>query len=210
MTIRKEELDALRARVAGVLSPYRMAHTLGVEEMAARLAALYAPDKADLLRAAALLHDVTKEKEDAAQLALLADAGITLRPDEAAAPQIWHAITAPLAIVRDYPAFALPPLLSAVRWHTTGRADMTLEEAILYLADMIEEGRRFPDCVALRNAFWQADPAAMPREARIAHLRSVLLLSFDTTIEKLRKSGREASLDTAAARQYLALQAPAW
>lgn len=201
--ITEQTLHALRARVTQGLSPYRAAHTLGVEEMTARLAALYAPDDALWLRAAALLHDITKEQSDEAQLVLLARHGIALRPDEAATPKIWHAITAPLYIADNLPEFALPPLLSAVRWHTTGREGMTLSEAILYLADYIEEGRSFADCVALRKAFWGADPAAMDTAARNAHLLSILVRSLEMTLADIGKSGGTACLDTLAAAEEL-------
>ena len=107
----------------------------------------------------------------------------------------------PLIIPREYSAFADPELISAVRYHTTGRADMTLTEALLYLADYIEEGRKFEDCVALRRAFLDADPAAMSPALRRAHLRNVLLLSFDNTLSDLQASGGSVCLDTLAARE---------
>ena len=55
----RESLRAQNAR--GEMSDKRYGHTLEVEKMAARIGALYAPDKINVLRAAALLHDVTKE-----------------------------------------------------------------------------------------------------------------------------------------------------
>ena len=59
--ITEEKIEGLRARVKALLSPKRWLHTSEVEKMAARLAELYCPQKANLLRAAALLHDITKE-----------------------------------------------------------------------------------------------------------------------------------------------------
>ncbi|MBO5842217.1 MAG: HD domain-containing protein, partial [Clostridia bacterium] len=51
----------LRERVTADMSPKRARHTLAVEQMAARLYVLYCPEKEQMLRIAALLHDVTKE-----------------------------------------------------------------------------------------------------------------------------------------------------
>ena len=201
--ITEKELSSLRERVSARISPYRMAHTLGVEEMTARLAALYAPEDALWLRAAALLHDITKEEGNARQLELLAKGEVTLRPDEAASPKTWHAITAPLVIAAEFPAFAAEPLLSAVRWHTTGHAGLTLCEAIVYLADYIEDGRRFADCVALREMFWRAEPAKMDAMARRRHLCNILLHSFDMTIDDILSAGGTVCLDTLAAREDL-------
>jgi predicted HD superfamily hydrolase involved in NAD metabolism len=194
-------LDALRAAVSCEIGEYRMAHTLGVERAAAELAALYCPEKANLLRAAALLHDVTKELTDADQLNVFAANGITLRPDEAASPKVWHGMTAALLIPARYPDFADAELILAVRWHTTGHAGFTLTEAIVYLADLIEEGRRFPDCVAAREYFWGADPERMTPAARRSHLRNTVLLSLENTLSRLQ--GDAVCLDTLAARDAL-------
>jgi hypothetical protein len=153
----------------------------------------------EMLRAAALLHDCTKEYDTAHTLALLSQAGISLRADEQSTPAIWHAITAPIEITRSYPAFATPALLSAVRWHTTGHAGMTVCEAILYLADVIEAGREYPACVALRAQFWGADPAGMPPDARRAHLADAVLASLQGVRESLLRKGQPVCADTLAA-----------
>ncbi|MBQ3064504.1 MAG: HD domain-containing protein [Clostridia bacterium] len=197
------DLTALQTAVAERMSPYRFTHTLGVADMAARLAALYCPDEGEMLRAAALLHDITKELDDEAQLALLQRAGIALRADERSSPKIYHGITAPLVIVRDFPDFATDALLSAVRWHTTGRAGMTLTEAILYLADYIEEGRTFPDCVALRERFFAVHPEKMTRTARLLHLAEVVRISLEMTVADLTAAGAPVCADTLAALSWL-------
>lgn len=192
----ERELMQLREQVAAQMSCARFAHTRGVEEMAAQLAALYCPGQEGLLRAAALLHDITKEYDNKAQLALLDACGIPLREDERKAPKIWHAITAPPVILREYPAFAHPVLLSAVRWHTTGHVGMTVEEAILYLADVIEEGRQYPACVALRQRFFAPQPEKMPPEVRRLHLYRVVLESLRSMMVSLAEKGQGACLDT--------------
>ncbi|MBE6703578.1 MAG: HD domain-containing protein [Ruminococcaceae bacterium] len=196
-------LAALRESVARRLSPYRMAHTLGVEETVARLATLYCPENGALLRGAALLHDLTKELSEVEQKGVFAANGVELRPDEAASPLVWHGMTAALIIPAEYPAWADPVLISAVRWHTTGRRHMTLADALLNLADCIEPGRQFADCVALRHAFWDPDPAAMTEKERRRHLRDVLLLYFENTLSKLRQRGGVICLDTLAAVEDL-------
>lgn len=201
--ITAQMLNGLRGRMAALLSPYRMAHTLGVEEMAARLATLYCPEKELVLRAAALLHDLTKELKNGEHLAIFQAHGVTLRPDEQASPKVWHGMTAALEIPARFPDFADPELIKAVRWHSTGHANMTLPEAILLLADYMEEGRSFPDCIALRNRFFKVEPAAMTLPERRRHLRDILLLSFDYTLSELQASGSSVCLDTLAAREDL-------
>lgn len=199
--VTEEALSRLRVQVEGMLSPYRFAHTKGVEDMIARLAALYLPEREGMLRAAALLHDITKELPHEKQEEILAAHGISLRPDEAASPKILHGITASLLIPAAFPDLAHGELLSAVRWHTTGHADMTVFEALLYLADYIEEGRRFDDCVHLRKAFFDAAPESMDKTARERHLWSVMLAALSLTVSGLERKGAPICLDTLAAKE---------
>ena len=61
LTFGDRELTALREAVVNRLSQKRYTHTAAVEDMVIRLATLYCPEKIPTLRAAALLHDLTKE-----------------------------------------------------------------------------------------------------------------------------------------------------
>ncbi len=199
------ELDALRERLASEMSPKRFKHTVAVEAMVTRLATLYCPELTDLLCAAALLHDMTKEYDIATQLEMCHYLGIPTKPGDEFAYKTLHAKTAAALIPDNYPAFAHETVISAVRWHTTGRAGMTLPEQLLYLADYIDDSRLFPDCVRLRNYFWTAEPARMSAEERLVHLRRTLIMSFDMTIRALVNEGAVISTDTTDARNELAL-----
>ena len=196
-------LDRLRESVSGEMSEKRFRHTAAVEKMAARLGELYAPDKIDILRAAALLHDITKEYSSEKQLQICRKFGIIISKQDILTPKTFHAKTAAALIPTRYPEFADPEVISAVRWHTTGRADMSLLEKIVYLADYIDESRTFPDCVALRNLFWDAAPQSMSPEEREAHLDRVLIRSFDMTLAGLIEEGAPVSEDTFSARNSL-------
>ncbi len=198
-------LDALRRTVSSQMSPKRFAHTAAVEDMVARLAELYCPEQESLLRAAALLHDITKEYDTATQLELCHRLGIPTTDADRLAYKTLHAKTAAALIPENYPAFNLEGVISAVRWHTTGRAGMSLPEQLLYLADYIDDSRLFPDCVRLRNLFWRENPTAMSPEKRLAHLRRILILSFDLTIRALLSENALISTDTADARNELVL-----
>jgi len=196
-------LERLRQCVCATMSPKRFAHTLGVEQTVAQMAALYCPEKTGMLRAAALLHDCTKEYDEKRTREVLVRAGVKLRPDERESPQIWHAITAALEIPHLYPDFADMELLSCVRWHTTGHENMTVPEAILYLADVIEPTREYPACVALRKRFFDADPAAMDEEARAVHLCDALRASLVGVRESLMAKNAPVCADTLSAIEYL-------
>ena len=208
--ITEQKLSELRETVLLKMSPKRFRHTAAVEEMVARLCALYCPEMTAKLRAAALLHDVTKELTLAEQVALSAKLGLEVKESDLLSPKTFHARTAAATIPLEFAEFSDPVIMEAVRWHTTGHANMTLCEKLLYLADYIEAGRRFADCVALREAFWSAEPQKMDADARLAHLYRVLLRSFDFTLSDVEKAGGQPCLDTLAARQDIAnrLQLP--
>ncbi|MBE6620718.1 MAG: HD domain-containing protein [Ruminococcaceae bacterium] len=202
-SISEAMLDELRQSLASKMSPKRYVHTCAVEEMVGRLCALYCPEAKVELRAAALLHDLTKEESLQNQLQMCREFGIMVRSEDILAPKTFHAKTAAELIRRDYPAFATETVLSAVRWHTTGHADMTLTEQLLYLADYIDDSRKFPDCVRLRDYFWGAQPERMDEASRLSHLRDTLILSYDMTMRNLLAESVPISPDTVLSRNDL-------
>ena len=202
-----DQLDSLYASVKESMSEKRFRHTAAVADMAVRLGELFAPDKVDILRAAALLHDITKEYSTEKQLQILGDFGIMITEQDILTPKTLHAKTAALLIEHRYPEFADSEVIQAVRYHTTGRAGMTMTEKIVYFADYIDDTRTFPDCVMLRESFWSAAPEQMSEEDRQEHFRGLLVLSFDKTIEALILGGSIISEDTLAARNDLILEA---
>lgn len=203
MIITEEMLDALRRQVSEGMSLRRFVHTAEVEKMAAYLGSIYEPDKIPLLRAAALLHDVTKEYPQETQIELCREYGVELEADAYFAPKTLHARTAAAIIPDKFPSFADAEIISCVRYHTTGRADMTLSEKLIYLADYIDMSRTFEDCVKLRNYFLGAEPEKLSESERLAHLNNTLILSFDMTLRILAEEGTPISLDTMAARNQL-------
>ncbi len=201
------DLAALRDGLSG-LSEKRRRHVLAVEDMAVRIGAVYLPGRGPelLLRAAALLHDATKEYGTDRHLEILGRHGVRPTATELAAPKVLHAMSAAALIPEQWPRFALPQVVSAVRWHTTGRADMSMYEKIIYLADYIDDSRTYPECVRLREMFWGPDPASMDPAGRAEHLRRVLVASFDATFLGLAEEGRPFHPATVEARNWLVMQ----
>lgn len=202
-TITEQMLDMLRTRVTAMMSGKRATHTLAVENMICRLGKLYCPEYIPELQAAALLHDITKEESLEKQLQLCHEFGIMVKSEDRLAPKTFHAKTAARLIERDFSEYATDVVVSAVRWHTTGRACMTVCEQLLYLADYIDDSRKFPDCVRLRDFFWSAHPEEMNEIERKSHLRETLILSYDMTIRNLMAEGVTISVDTVEARNSL-------
>lgn len=200
--ITDEMLNTLREQVREYLTEKRYTHTLSVEAEAEKLAALFLPTETNRLRAAALLHDITKRLNLEKQLQLCQNFGIIITNDETKASKLLHAKTAAALVSRDFPQFADSRVLSGIRWHTTGRAGMSLFESIVYLADYIEPTRTFADCVMLRCFFWEKIPAAADADSRMEVLRQTMVLSFDMTIRQLLAEGALVDRDTIEARNW--------
>ena len=201
--ITEKMICELRDRIKGMMSEKRSYHTLAVEQMAIRLGRIYAPDKLEVLRSAALLHDITKEIKSDGQIELCGQLGINLTESDILAPKTLHARTAAAVIPRDFPEFAEPEIISAVRWHTTGRAGMTILDKMIYLADYIDDSRKFEDCVKLRNYFFDFDFDNATHDQKIMHLGDTLIISYDMTIKSLIENNAPISKDTFDARNEL-------
>ncbi len=199
-------LNELRGQIMASMSPKRFFHTAAVEQMIERLCALFCPELTMPMRAAALLHDMTKELPPQEQLSLCAQYGLVVSASEQLSPKTLHARTAAERIRHEMPHFDDPIIVNAVRWHTTGHAGMTLTEKLLYLADYIDDSRTYPNCVLLRRYFFGADPQSMSKEERLTLLRETLILSYDFTLKDLLEDGKPVALDTIMARNELILE----
>lgn len=191
------DIAKLAERVKPYLAEKRYAHTVAVAEEAVRLGEIYLPDKIGSLQASALLHDITKRADFQKQLQYCEEFGIITGSDDMLSPTVFHAITGAALAERDFADIVDEEILSGIRWHTTGRAGMTVFDSIIYLADYIEPTRTFDDCIRVRRCFWDGI-----REGREKYevLRDTMILSFDLTVENLLREGALIDRETIAAR----------
>lgn len=201
MDIAPTVLDALRERARATLSHGRYTHTLGVERCVCRLGERLLPEAIPALRAAALLHDITKEYTPEEHRALCEAFGISLPEEALSMPALMHAFTAPLYIRRELPSLACEPILSAIACHTVGRADMTLFDKILFVADYVEDGRTYPACVAVRQHLF-ASLSDAAQDAQHA-LDEATLAALENTVSALLSRGKPISVETVMARNAL-------
>ena len=202
----EEMLSYLRESVKNEMGEKRYFHTLEVEKMAARLGEIYAPEQISMLRAAALLHDITKERTTEEHIAICENAGEVVSLGDRKAPKMFHSRTAALVIPSKYPEFDTPEIISAVRYHTTGRENMTLAEKIIYLADYIDMSRKYGDCVELREFFFDFDFENADEQSKISHLNDTLIMSYNLTIKGLLEENKHIAQTTFEARNYLILE----
>ena len=165
----------------------RWQHVQGVISTAIVLAKRFGadPDKAEL---AAILHDLAKywpvDRMEEAIREEGADLGILSYDKE-----LWHAPAGAYISRRDYGVTDIE-VLDAVRYHTSGRAGMTLLDKVVCLADYMEPGRDFPGVDGIR-------------ELAENDLDAALRAGFDSTIRFLLEKGKVIYPLTLAARNDL-------
>ena len=194
-----ETIEYLKSEVRKYVSDWRYAHILAVETEAVQLASVYCPEKTEKIRVAAILHDITKDFNTEKQLNLCEKFGI-IENDSHLYPKILHSFTGAEWIRREYPSLVDEEIISAVRWHTTGRENMSLTECIIYLADYIEPTRRFEECIRLREYFYSRLHAADSDKWR--ELCETMLESLNRSITDLMQSGAAIAPDTVRARDW--------
>jgi predicted HD superfamily hydrolase involved in NAD metabolism len=130
------------------LTEHRYQHTIGVMETAIRLAQQYGedPKKAEL---AAIFHDYAKfrDKEEMKSIIQEQQLGDELLQFNS---ELWHAPVGAYLAEKEA-GIHDPEILDAIRFHTSGRPNMTMLEKIVYLADYIEPGRHFPGVDEVRK-----------------------------------------------------------
>lgn len=140
----KTYLADLRQR----LDEYRFTHSVNVAATCRELAVRYGedPEKAYY---AGLLHDIFKNEPKEKLLSFFEENGIALTACERSAPKLWHAMAGSVYLQKTY-GFD-DDFIRAVRYHTTGRADMSLLEKILFCADFISAERDYPGVEDMRE-----------------------------------------------------------
>ncbi len=154
----KTDRAKLIAAVRSRLSARRFEHVLAVAETAARLASRYGAD-AERAWLAGLIHDYARELPPAEAVRLAAARGLLERVDEPSVALLHALLGAELA--REELGIEDEQVLRAVACHTTGEAAMTTLDKVVYLADVIEPGRRFPGVERLRDLAWRDLDAAV-------------------------------------------------
>ncbi len=173
--------------VVRLLNPNRVAHVLGCRDTAVKLAQRWGADETDAARAG-ILHDITKALDGPLQLTLCDGYGKILSDFSRKYPKTLHALTGSLVAERIFGENEA--VVSAICSHTTGKADMTLLEKIIYVADYMEPCRDFPGVEQLRElAFTDIDAA--------------LKLGLNMTLEHLARQGSEVSPESRDALAWL-------
>lgn len=175
--------EKMEYRLKKELDHQRYEHTLGVEKTAREMARAFGEDE-EKAALAGLLHDCAKCMPLAQMIKAAKREDIDPVMKESKA--LMHAL-AGCCTARDVYGVQDEDVLSAIRWHTTGHAQMTRLEKIIYLADMIEPNRKpYPGLEALRALCFTNLDEAMHTALRMS-------------LEHVQEQGKTLHPDTLAA-----------
>lgn len=184
----KKYIDYLKE----TLDDYRFNHSLNVADMCKKLACVndYDVDKAYLC---GLLHDVCKNDSKEKMLQIFQKFGIMLDDVQSKVFLLWHSIAGSL-FIQDKFSIHDNEIINAVRFHTTGKENMTKLEKILFLADYISDDRNFEGVVELRKFAENND------------LDSAIFECLKFSINELITNQKPIHIDTIKAYNYMCLE----
>ncbi len=194
-----ERRFALICRLLEKVGEKRALHTLAVEREVFSLSRWMGVSDPGPLCLAALYHDLTKSCSVEEHLALCREENVAVTEEDLRCPAVLHGISA-FALAKREGELTQEALL-AIRYHTTGRENMSLAEKILFFADYIEETRSQEPCRTLRECFYRQ----MPRDLKERHrwLDTCIRKAMDDTLLYLKEKKQTFHPLTLQARESL-------
>ena len=145
-----KELRRYEQTIKPLMGNKRFKHSVNVAEMCLTLAKKFGADE-DKAYTAGILHDCQKEADKALMLSEAEKSGYYIDPVEKDCFKLWHGI-AGAYYVKNTLKITDEDILNAIRFHTVGRANMTVVEKIVFLADMVSAERDYPHVEKYRAA----------------------------------------------------------
>ena len=182
------EYNSIKEYLSNTLSAKRFDHSEGTAKTAEKLAIIYKEDsqKAYL---AGLVHDCTREIDILVQNNMIEALGIAADELTIASKELLHALSAEYLLINQFNIFD-KEIITAVKFHTTGRENMSLLEKIVFLADVIEPTRNFPGINYIR-------------QLAIENIDEALLAAFESSIKFLLGKREMIHPNTFLARNYI-------
>lgn len=140
MTLMNHEHTFIQNELKKELDEPRYQHTLGVMYTASAMAMCHGADLTQALTAG-LLHDCAKCIPADEKIRMCKEHEIPVTDIEYANPGLLHAKLGAYLAEEKY-GILDPVILDAIRYHTTGRPEMTLMDKIIYISDYMEPGRK--------------------------------------------------------------------
>ena len=177
--------DLIKDKLIEDIGQDRFLHCLRVEETAIILGEKYNID-INKVKTAAILHDCAKFKEKKNLLKMACEFDIILDDVQKINLELIHSPLGAKIAQKKY-GVEDQEILDAIKYHTTGRKNMTMLDKIIYIADYIEVGRDFPGVDRVR-------------EMVMLDLDAGILLALENTIKYLMEKNMLIHVDTINAR----------
>ena len=132
--------EDLYNEVKKTLSEKRFKHSEGVVERALEYAEIYNVDK-EKVKLVAIAHDIAKEFSEEENQKYINDYNIELDEAERFNKNLIHAKIGAYICKNKYQF--TDDMVQAVRYHTTGKENMSMLEKVIYLADATEKNRNY-------------------------------------------------------------------
>lgn len=131
------------------LTEKRFIHSLNVADSSKELAKIYGYDE-EIAYTAGLIHDCCKDTPAGLQLSYLLENSAELTEIEISTPKLYHAMCGSIYIKKEF-GIQNEDIINAVRYHTTGRKNMSLLEKIVFIADFISAERDYDGVEIMRE-----------------------------------------------------------
>lgn len=174
---KEEYINLIKSR----LSEYRFHHSMCVAEKAVELAKKHKLNEEKAF-VAGILHDIMKEESLESQRQVIEQNGYKMTELELQSPNVYHQMSG-AEYVKNELEIDDEDIIGGIRYHTTGRADMTEFEMLIYLADFTSEDRNYPDVDIMRA---ETDKGFL----------NGMLYSLRYTISKLANQSKQIHPDT--------------
>lgn len=186
----KEMFDYLKKN----LKESRLKHSISVSETAIELATIYGQN-IEKARIAGLVHDCAKNLSDEQLIKVATEHKIEIDEVSKQSPQIIHGLVGS-KIARDVMEIYDEDILNSIKYHTTGRKNMSILEKIIFISDYIEPLRKF-------NGIEEERSLEDIRSLSKVNLDAAVILSLENTIKYVISQKLLLHIDTIDARNYL-------
>ena len=166
------------------LDDSRLQHSRNTAKVAVELARKYGADEHKAL-VAGLLHDVAKGVCQNGMLNVAEQYHVDADEVEKANPELLHGKLG-AAMVKTDLGISDDEILSAIRWHTTGRANMSLLEKIIYLADLIEPSRSLQTSTRYAACIPDIETCSSPKSRCICYGQGFTRTNSGSTISRIQ------------------------
>lgn len=183
------EINEIKEKLKTMLPEKRLIHSLSVVDESIKLSKIYNLDSNKCI-VASLLHDCAKYIDKDKINYYVDKYNIKLDDMERENLALSHSIIGSYIAKYEF-NIDDDEILNAIKYHTTGNENMTLLEKVIFIADMIEEGRKYPGVDELRQKVYNKE------------LDEALLISFNNTVKYVIDNNNLIHPRTIKARNYI-------